>query len=112
MEALKGSLAQDAEPELKKAGASKPMRAKAVPNRHQRALLRLDDRSCEGEEMAEYPLAVVGILRPSGLTPRLSRELRVCDVRPRSRAGADHVAVKLGVPMLQCRQSRMQKLAG
>ena len=38
MEALKHSLAQDTEPEPKTA-ASRPTRAKAVPNRRQRALL-------------------------------------------------------------------------
>jgi len=39
METLKRSLAQDAEPEPKKASASKPTRAKPVPERRPRALL-------------------------------------------------------------------------
>ena len=39
MEALKRSLAQDAEAETKKATASKPTRTKVVPGRRQRALL-------------------------------------------------------------------------
>jgi hypothetical protein len=38
MEALKRSLAHNAEREVKKATASKPMRAKDVPDRRQRAL--------------------------------------------------------------------------
>jgi hypothetical protein len=39
MEALEGSLAQDAEPEPKKAGARKPTRAKPIPDWRPRALL-------------------------------------------------------------------------
>jgi hypothetical protein len=39
MEALQHNLARDAEPEPKKAAANKPKRAKAVPNRRQKALL-------------------------------------------------------------------------
>jgi DNA end-binding protein Ku len=37
MDALKRSLAQDAEPERKKAATSRPPRTKAVPDRRQRA---------------------------------------------------------------------------
>jgi DNA end-binding protein Ku len=41
MDALKGSLAQDAKPEPKKAAASRPIRTKAIPDRRQGALLLL-----------------------------------------------------------------------
>jgi len=67
MEALKHSLAQDTEPEPKTA-ASRPTRAKAVPNRRQRALLLPVSgdaaRKTNREQSSRRPLCQSGGSRP------------------------------------------------
>jgi len=58
MDALKRSLAQDAEPEPKKAAEGRPTRTKAVPDQCQRALrLSVSGRRGKKDEPVEKPTA-------------------------------------------------------